>query len=81
MAKKIFDVRKHNLVCQHLKLSEKEKEALFAQYNISMLEMPKIHLKDPALKGLTVKPGDVIKLIRPSPTAGEAISYRVVIRG
>ncbi len=78
MAKKL-DIKNHILVPKHSKISEKEKKALLEKYDITIRELPKISYKDPALKGLDAKPGDVIKITRSSPTAGEAIYYRVVI--
>jgi DNA-directed RNA polymerase subunit H len=42
-------------------------------------ELPKIKKDDPAILNLTVKEGDVIKIIRQSPTAGEVEFYRGVI--
>jgi len=42
-------------------------------------ELPKIFSTDPAIRHLNVKKGDVIKITRKSPTAGETIYYRVVI--
>ncbi len=44
-----------------------------------MKELPKISKDDPALVSLNVKEGDVIKIIRQSPTAGEVAFYRGVI--
>jgi len=70
---------KHSLVPKHLKLSDKEKNELFSLYNITQKEMPKIKKTDPAIRHLDVKEGDVIKIIRKSPTAGESIYYRVVV--
>ena len=77
MAKAI--VTKHVLIPKHIKLSEKEKKAVFERYNITSKELPKINKNDPAISGLNVKAGDVIKIIRKSPTAGEAVFYRGVI--
>ena len=34
---------------------------------------------DPAILGLGVKPGDMIKITRSSPTAGESLYYRYVV--
>lgn len=72
------DDKGHILVPEHEKLTEKEKEELLAKYAISLEELPRIRKSDAALVGMNVKSGDVIKITRNSPTAGEAIFYRVV---
>ena len=79
MVKKKYDIRKHIFVPDHTKLNDKEKKELLEKYHISMKELPKIAKKDPAIEHLNVKEGDVIKIIRTSKTAGEAIFYRGVI--
>jgi DNA-directed RNA polymerase subunit H len=38
-----------------------------------------IFVNDPAIIGLGVKPGDMIKITRKSATAGESIYYRYVV--
>lgn len=75
---KKVEITKHQLVPKHQKLSEKEKSALLEKHNISLEELPKISKKDPAIAHLEVKVGDVIKIIRPSKTAGETEFYRGV---
>jgi len=77
--KKKLDIKKHILVPKHSKLNEKEKKELLKKYHISLKELPKILKSDPAIKMLNIKPGDIIKITRKSPTAGEAIFYRAVI--
>lgn len=79
MTKKTYDVREHMLVPEHVKLNEKEKKELLEKYHISLKELPKIRKKDPSIAHLDAKEGDVIKIIRKSPTAGEAIFYRGVV--
>ncbi len=74
-----FDVTTHSLVPQHVLLSDQEKQQLFAKYHITINELPKIHLKDPAIVALKGKEGDIVKVIRKSPTAGEAIYYRGIV--
>jgi len=76
---KKVDITKHVLVPIHIKLDEKEAEELLKKYNISKNQLPKIRIDDPAIRNLNVKPGDIIKIIRKSPTAGESIFYRVVV--
>lgn len=77
--KRAFEVTQHILVPKHIKISETEKKALLERYHISVKELPKISKIDPAIEDLNVKEGDVIKIIRKSPTAGEAVFYRWVI--
>ncbi|MAE42963.1 DNA-directed RNA polymerase subunit H [Candidatus Woesearchaeota archaeon] len=77
--KKKFTLDKHILIPKHSKLSDKQKEKLLEQYNISLKELPRILKTDPALNSLNAKPGEVIKIERESLTAGHAVFYRVVI--
>ena len=78
MKKPKFKVDKHILTPKHAKTSEKEKAQLLEKYHVTSKELPKIQKTDSAIKELEAKPGDVIKIIRKSPTAGESIFYRVV---
>jgi len=76
---KVFDVREHQLVPKHEKLSDKDAKELLLKYHATLKELPKISINDPALKGLGLKQGDIIKISRKSRTAGESIFYRGVI--
>ena len=78
MAKK--DQVNHELVPEHTKLSDKEAKDLMKTYNVSLRELPKILISDPAIKHLNVKEGDVIKIKRTSRTAGEIYFYRGVVK-
>ena len=49
------------------------------EFNCKPTELPLIYVKDPAILGLGVKPGDMIKITRHSPTAGESLYYRYVV--
>jgi DNA-directed RNA polymerase subunit H (RpoH/RPB5) len=73
-----FDINKHELVSEHKKLSDSEKNKLFETFNIKGKELPKISLTDPALANLGVKQGDIIKIERVSKTAGVTDYYRHV---
>lgn len=63
----------------HEKLPDSVKKELLEQYNVTMLEMPKISIDDPAIRHLDAKRGDMIKITRNSKTAGTTYFYRVVI--
>ncbi len=77
----VFDPLRHVLVPTHEKLAEKEATAVKERFHASLLELPKISITDPGLHGLKVKQGDIIKIVRKSHTAGEAVFYRGVIDG
>ncbi len=77
--RKKFKIDKHILIPKHSKLSDSQKEKLLETYNISTKELPRMLKTDSAIISLAAKPGDVIKIIRKSQTASEAIFYRVVV--
>ena len=75
---KRISIVKHDLIPKHAKISDKEKQNLLETYKISLRELPKILADDPGLQNLEAKPGEVVKVVRKSPTAGESIFYRCV---
>ena len=78
MKKQKFKVDKHTLTPKHIKLGEREKAQMLEKYHVTSKELPKIQKTDAAIKELDAKPGEMIKIIRKSPTAGESFFYRVV---
>ena len=77
--KKKFKADKHILIPKHTKLSDTQGEKLLETYNISLKELPRILKTDPSIISLDAKPGNIVKITRNSPTAGESIFYRVVV--
>ena len=77
---KQLDITKHELVPKHTILNDKEKEELFKKYGITLKQLPRISLMDPVIKTLNGAPGNVVKIIRKSPTAGETTYYRVITK-
>jgi DNA-directed RNA polymerase subunit H len=75
-----LNVLDHIMVPDHKIMSEEEVSSLFSTYNISNEQLPKIYHDDPAVKAISAKVGDVIRIIRHSHTAGRAESYRLVIK-
>ena len=74
-----FDLFEHLLVPRHEILEEKEKEQLLTQLRVHPYQLPQISSSDPAVKAIGAKPGDLLRVIRKSPTAGEHIAYRYVV--
>ncbi len=73
------NVLKHELVPEHVVISEDEVQLLLTQYNIELKQLPKILVTDPACKEIGAKKDDVVKIVRRSLTADEAVSFRLVI--
>lgn len=76
-----FQVGRHVLVPKHEILPKDKVEELLDRYKITLHQLPLIKSSDPAVREIGGKPGDVIKIIRNSPTAGKAVAYRYVIEG
>jgi DNA-directed RNA polymerase subunit H (RpoH/RPB5) len=74
------DKLEHELIPEHFKLSEKDAKDLLKKYNVTIREMPKILITDPAIAHMDVKEGDIIKIKRTSRTAGEMFFFRGVIK-
>jgi len=73
-------ILEHELVPKHIILSPEEREEVLKKYNITKLsQFPRILKSDPVVKAIGAKKGDLIKIIRKSTTAKEAIYYRVVV--
>jgi len=75
----VFEIFDHKLVPKHEILDEKEKSQILAEYKIQPYQMPQIKATDPAVKAIGARPGDMLKIIRKSVTAGEHIAYRYVV--
>jgi len=77
--KQQFDIMNHDLVPLHVVISDDEKKELFSKYNITPDQLPKILDTDPVSISIGAKPGQIVKIIRKSHTAKEAVAYRFVI--
>ncbi|HXU95151.1 MAG TPA: DNA-directed RNA polymerase subunit H [Candidatus Nitrosotalea sp.] len=69
----------HIYVPKHEIMNKDDAMKVLEKYHTKPTEMPLIYVSDPAIRGLGVKPGDMIKITRKSPTAGESVYYRYVV--
>lgn len=69
----------HELMPRHSIIAKKDLEILLKKYHIQPYQLPSIRVSDPAAQAIEAKPGDVIKIIRKSSTAGEIFVYRHVV--
>ncbi|MDP9197501.1 MAG: DNA-directed RNA polymerase subunit H [Thermoproteota archaeon] len=66
---------KHEILTHH------EAEDILKKYNAKPGQLPYILIDDKGVEGLDVRPGDIIKITRKSPTSGESVYYRYVVEG
>ncbi|MFB6076643.1 MAG: DNA-directed RNA polymerase subunit H [Candidatus Nanohaloarchaea archaeon] len=76
-----MDIEDHELVPEHEVMDEDAVEQLLDEYGIGKEQLPRIERTDAAVKQLEAEVGDVIRIERASPTAGETTYYRRVIEG
>ena len=69
----------HVYVPKHEIMKKIDAQKVLDEFNCKPTELPLIFVTDPAILGLGVKPGDMIKITRKSGTAGESIYYRYVV--
>ncbi|MDX9693450.1 MAG: DNA-directed RNA polymerase subunit H [Methanothermobacter sp.] len=72
------DILKHQLVPEHVILSEEEAKKVLEEMKIHAEQLPRIRTDDPVVKAIGAKEGDILKIIRESPTAGRFVTYRIV---
>jgi len=76
-----FDIFKHELVPKHEIVPIDEAVEILKRLGVKPEDLPWIRASDPAVRAIGGKPGDIIRVIRKSPTAGEVVVYRYVIPG
>jgi DNA-directed RNA polymerase subunit H len=72
-------VTDHVLVPKHEIMSQEEKKQVVAQYNATEEQFPFLFSTDPVVREIGAKPGDMVRIIRVSDTAGETTYYRFVV--
>ena len=62
-----------------LNYDKNNQQQILKQYGIVKEQLPKVRSSDPAVKVINGQPGQVVKVIRRSPTAGTATAYRLIV--
>jgi DNA-directed RNA polymerase subunit H len=77
--KEEINILEHELVPRHEVVPPQEALELLRKLGIEPWQLPWISADDRVVKAIGAKPGDIIRIIRKSPTAGEFIAYRYVV--
>ena len=79
--KKVMKISNHIFQPKHEILSKNEAQEVLKKYNTKPSQLPYIMISDKGIEDLDVRPGDIIKITRKSPTAGQSVYYRYVVEG
>ena len=73
-----IDIQDHKLVPKHEIMTEEEISDEFSDVDYDFKDLPKIKSNDPVVKAIGAEPGNVLRIIRDSETAGVFVTYRIV---
>ena len=74
-----FQIFDHDFVSKHELLTSEEKEQFLEDRKVEAYQLPRISAADPAVIAVGGKPGDIVRVIRRSQTAGRYVAYRYIV--
>lgn len=80
LARLQYNVTKHVLVPRHEVMSDADVAEVMQRFHLrSKTQLPHILSSDPVAQYLALRPGQVVRVTRSSPSAGQYVSYRCCV--
>ena len=74
-----FNIFEHDFVSKHELLTSEEKQKFLDDRKVESYQLPRINATDPAIIAVGGRPGDIVRVIRKSQTAGKYVTYRYIV--
>jgi DNA-directed RNA polymerases I, II, and III subunit RPABC1 len=74
-----INITKHKDVPQHILMTKEDVEAMLKEENVTKPQLSRILTTDPVARYFGARKGDVFKIVRPSLSAGQTKTYRLVV--